>query len=96
MSTLWLSVSSIETLNRDWSKAYRAFKNASIKGHRGDLFNLDIRGDVKDVRALDTKFLRDAVKQKSSRFDSRAIGWATLLGALVAAAVGLIAGLIGK
>jgi hypothetical protein len=90
ISSLWLAMSVIELLKRDWLKEQRAFQNSSKGRGRPRLWRVDTKDDDADVLSIDLAFIRSAVEQKSTRLDTSIVVWATLFGGVVAAAVAVV------
>jgi hypothetical protein len=91
IANLWLGMSSIEVLRRDWADTARHLNDASRDAGRADLYSDDRKDDDASIAALDIAFVRAAVEQKASQFDNRIIAWATLAGAAAAIVATLIA-----
>lgn len=94
IASLWLAMSLIESLRRDWLPVQRRFTEYSEIDGRQVLYDVDRKDDDTAVEAINTQFVRAAVEHKSARHDNRTVVWATAGGAIAGAVVAFIAGLL--
>lgn len=87
--SIWIAMSRIEALRRDWLQLRRRFTDNAALEDRDVLFDIDRKDDELAVPAIDIGFARAAVEHRSARRDSRVIGWATLGGGIAGAAAAI-------
>jgi len=92
MASLWLTLSSIESVHREWEEVHRSFISATESRGLVVLFDVDYREDAETVASLDVSHLEVNVQQIGTRLDNRSLAWATGLGAIAGGVAGLLAG----
>lgn len=94
MAGLWLTLSNIEVVRRQWEEAHRSFARQTGSQGLAVIFDVDYREDAEVVASLDVSHLEVNVQQIGTRLDSRSLSWATGLGAIAGGVAGLLAGLL--
>jgi hypothetical protein len=94
IAMIWLAMSNIEALRRDWVVWRRRLDDSSDSRGRRVIHDIDRKDDDATVESMDVGFLRSAVEQRSGRIDNQVIVLATLAGALGAALVAFVAALL--
>ncbi|WP_159802592.1 hypothetical protein [Arthrobacter zhaoguopingii] len=91
IASLWLAMSGIEVLRRDWTMARQEFTDSAKKRGVDLFYRIDRKDDDNRVEAITLDFIRSAVEQQSSRIDNHTVATVTAVGA-VAALAGAVAG----
>lgn len=94
ISRLWLALSSIERLRRDWTEVYLFFKRTIEEDGRELLFLSDYADEVERVESLDLALLRAGAEEVAGRLDNRTLTSVTALAGVAGAAAGGIVGAI--
>jgi hypothetical protein len=90
ISSLWITMSRIESLRRDWAQVQRRFGEQTARYGLQALYDIDSKDDKAVVEAIDTQFVRAAVEHKSARRDNRIVSWATFGGAIAGVLAALV------
>jgi hypothetical protein len=97
IARIWLTLSNIEYLRREWSALRFDFEGSSGENGKRKLFERDYADEVDRVQSLDLDLVRSGVQEMAERLDSRALLRVTAVAAVAGAiAGGLIAGLVGS
>lgn len=85
IASLWIAMSRVESLQRDWLQVQRRFTESSLLRGRSVLYDIDRKDDDTAVPAINTQFVRAAVEHKATRRDSRLVTLATIGGGVAGA-----------
>jgi hypothetical protein len=92
IARLWLTLSNIEYLRREWSGERFQFEGSSDERGLRKLFDRDFADEVDRVQSLDLSLMRSAVQEMAERLDTRALLRVTAVAAIAGAVAG---GLVG-
>lgn len=92
VSSLWLALSRIEAIRRDWDRVQLHLLEKEDR--YGIFFDADTGMDLKITSSMDTNFIRSAVEQHETRKDARITAVATFTGAVGGLVGAVIGGLL--
>ncbi|MFJ8539200.1 hypothetical protein [Streptomyces sp. NPDC093591] len=93
-SHIWLCISGIEILKRNWIDEKKAFYDDVEESGLEEIFAIDYGDDVERIETLDLTRLDSICSQMESRIDNTALSWTTVGGAMAGAITGSLASLL--
>ncbi|MET8908220.1 hypothetical protein [Micromonospora sp. NPDC004551] len=93
IAILWLLLARLEAVRRDWFADRRKLGESTSGAGNEVLFDLDKSDDDDAVTSQDFTFIRSAIQQSATRFDTRTMALATAAGG-IAGFVGAILGAV--
>ena len=77
ISRLWLSMSNLEALKRQWDEARLTFEEEAQEHNKSPLFARDHPDDVATIASLDLSRMQSTLEQAAARLDNRDVVIAT-------------------
>lgn len=94
ISRVWLLVTQMEALRREWAQERFRFDAATEEAGSALLYTADYADEVDRVESLDPELMRSAVGEAAERLDSQALLRVTLVAALAGGGAGAVLGAI--
>jgi hypothetical protein len=91
---LWLSMSNIEMLSRQWNDVREEFEEGLNDNNLQVIFSRDYLKEKSKIESIDLGHFEATIDQVAARFDNRAVILATVGGALSGGLAGALASLI--
>ncbi|GAB3666075.1 hypothetical protein GCM10027596_33030 [Nocardioides korecus] len=91
VARLWIALARLESFKREWDGMRRRFLESAEESGSLPMFQDDFGDDDHAVDSLDLSFIRAAIEQSASRYDTRVVALATGAGG----AAGLVGSMVG-
>jgi hypothetical protein len=94
LSELWIALTVLDMLRSRWRDRKLRFDEATAETRTQVVFERDYANDASAIEGLDLDLIRAGVEHASSRLDTRAVVWASVLGTVGGAVAGALITLV--